>query len=61
VKISRWFLARSARNSDFLKIKNKKKSMRSEKWMWALMINRDIFVHGLNMFIVSMRTLNNKG
>jgi hypothetical protein len=48
VKISRGFLARSAGNSDFLKIKNQKKSMRHKKWMRALMINRDIFLHGLN-------------
>jgi hypothetical protein len=40
VKISREFLAWSAGNSDFLKIK---KIMRHEKWMRALMINRDSF------------------
>ena len=41
-------LAWSAGNRDFLKIK------KNEKWMWALMINRDIFLHGLSIYIINI-------
>ena len=41
-------LAWAAGNRDFLKIK------KNEKWMWALMINRDIFLHGLSIYIINI-------
>ena len=43
-------------NSDLKKIK---KSMRHEKWMRALMINRDIFLHGLKQTPALHRCLVN--